>query len=326
MDSRTFIANKYVILEEIGRGNFGIVHKGEHVKSRMPVAIKMEPAASEYNTIKYEATILNYLYNNGCRVIPSVLWYGIYRDYKCLTMDYCDQTVQKYLQIAREKSAGSPFDYLKHVINIITNMVGIVAQVHKHQIIHRDIKPENFMIKGGELYIIDFGIASAVSNLEEIAREPSRETIIGSPKYISYFVHQGYEPMYRDDLISVGYCFFYFVLGSVPWTNISISLENNTQHGYQEIHVLHEKNQIRKKWKEWKNIEKILDSISKTYIEPDSAKYTPPPGREAPAEKISPDFKKLFMNIFEYFALCYNMQLDERPFYEELCQVLQKVV
>lgn len=319
------IANKYVILEEIGRGKFGIVHKGEHVKHRTWVAIKMESCASECNTIKYEATILNYLHNNGCRVIPSVLWYGIYRDYKCLTMDYYDQTIQQYIQSAKTKYVGSPIDYLKQVIKLVTNMVGILAQVHKHQIIHRDIKPDNFMLKGGELYIIDFGIASAISNLEEIDREPTRDTVIGSPKYISHFVHQGYEPMYRDDLISVGYCLFDFLLGSLPWSNISVSssssLENHTQQVYPEIHILHEKNLIRKKWKEWKNIEKILDTISLTYEDN--------PSREIQTTSIEPglsEVEKIFMNIFEYFALCYNLQFEERPVYEELYQVLQKTL
>jgi len=344
-----FIANKYVILEEIGRGKFGIVHKGEHIKHRTPVAIKMEPNSSHYNTIKYEATILNYLYNNGCRVIPSVLWYGIYRDYKCLTMDYYEQTVQKYLQSVKEKCKGSLVDYFKQVINLTTNMVGILAQVHKHQIIHRDIKPDNFMIKGGELHIIDFGIASAVPNIEEINRDPTRETVIGSPKYISYFVHQGYEPMYRDDLISVGYCIFYFILGALPWANISVPVGNIYQV-YPEIHILHEKNQCLKKWKEWKNIEKILDSlcqdigsVSLSYdnsSQDNSIKSTDigSEGGVGGNEDSNPDSRlrskkesevvsvatRMKMNIFEYFSLCYNLQIEEQPVYEELFQVLQK--
>ena len=299
----SLIANKYVIHKEIGRGKFGIVYKGEHVKHRTPVAIKMEPNTSTYNTIKYEATILNYLYNNGCRVIPSVLWYGIYIDYKCLTMNYYDQTIEQYLQLARDKYACSPIDYLKQVMKLLVNMVGILGEIHKHQIIHRDIKPENFMITSGELHMIDFGIASAVSNLEEINKEPTRDTMIGSPKYISYFIHQGYEPMYRDDLISVGYCFFYFAFGSLPWSNISS--DKSCQQVYPEIHILHEKNQERKKQKEWKNIELIVN----THLN---------------HKNSSPKYEEIFTNIFEYFSLCYNLELDEQPFYEELCQVLQK--
>ncbi len=308
------VANKYIILDEIGRGKFGIVYKGEHAKTRTPVAIKMEPNTSVYNTIKYEATILNYLHSNGCRVIPAVLWYGIYRDHKCLTMDYYDQSIDKYLQTAKAKYTGSPIDYLNQVIKLTINMVGILGQIHKHQIIHRDIKPENFMVKNGELHIIDFGISSAVDSTEEINKEPDRDTIIGSPKYISYFIHQGYEPMYRDDLISVGYCFFYFVMGSLPWNSGSVNSgsvnsgkNDYKQEVYQEIHILHEKNQTRKKWKQWENIQKIIDALNKKYKVSDSPKY-----------------EQIFTNIFEYFSLCYILQLEEQPYYEELCQVLQK--
>lgn len=301
------IANKYLIHGEIGRGKFGVVYKGEHLKYRTQVAIKMEQNTRTYNTIKYEATILNYLYNNGCRVIPSVLWYGIYSDYKCLTMNYYDQTIDQYLQLARNKYACSPIDYLKQVMKLIVNMVGILGQIHKHQIIHRDIKPENFMITAGELHIIDFGISSAVSNLEEINKQPTRDTIIGSPKYISYFIHQGYEPMYRDDLISVGYCFFYFAFESLPWSNISIKDNSSSiQHVYPEIHILNEKNQERKKQKEWKNIELIVNTLHLNH------------------KNSSSKYAEIFTNIFEYFTLCYSLELDEQPFYEELCQVLQK--
>jgi hypothetical protein len=100
-------------------------------------------------------------------------------------------------------------------------------------------------------------------------------------------------------------------MGSLPWSNISVSSssENHTQQVYPEIHILHEKNQVRKKWKEWKNIEKILETISKKYnvgaIHDNSS-------------------REIFMNMFEYFSLCYNLQFEERPVYQELYHVLQK--
>lgn len=305
----TVIANKYIIHDEIGRGKFGIVYKGEHFKHKTPVAIKTEPVSSEYNTIKYETTILNYLFSSGCRSIPAVLWYGIYDNYKCLTMDYYDQTIAQYLLSARSKYSAGSLDYLLQIMKLITNMVAIVGQIHKHQIIHRDIKPENFMLKDGNLYLIDFGIASAVDNLEDINKDPSRKTVIGSPKYISYFIHQGYEPMYRDDLISIGYCFFYFVMGKLPWDNSNITIVENHMPIYPEIHILHEKNQLRKKWKSWINIETLLEKLMEKHA-PLSLDNT------SKCEKI-------FENMFEYFSLCYNLQLEERPFYDELCKVLQ---
>jgi casein kinase 1 len=301
MAGRSLIGNKYVLLNEIGRGRFGTVYKGEHVKHKTPVAIKMEHQSQDITTIKYETTILNYLYSNGCRVIPSVLWYGVYGDYKCLTMDYYDQTVDQYIELARQKYASSPIDYLKQIIKILMNMVNILSQIHKHQIIHRDIKPENFMLKNGEIHLLDFGIAISVLSMDDIDKEPNRTTMIGSPKYVSYYVHQGYEPMYRDDLISVGYCFFYFINKELPWSNPPL-LENIST--VSELDLDHPKNQFRKKQKQWSNIESILHR----YIEKCA---------------VEPQHVQIYKNICEYFSLCYGLEIHEIPYYNELYQVLQ---
>ena len=308
MSERPIIGNKYVLLNEIGKGRFGTVYKGEHIKHGTPVAIKMEHQSLDLNTIKYETTILNYLYSNGCRVIPSVLWYGIYGDYKCLTMDYFNQTIDQYIELAHQKYVGSPIDYFKQIIKILMNMVNIIAQVHKHQIIHRDIKPENFMLKNGEIHLLDFGIAISILSTDDIDKDPNRTTIIGSPKYVSYYVHQGYEPMYRDDLISVGYCFFYFINKELPWSNPPL-LENlpAMQNPASELDLTHEKNLFRKKRKQWSNIESILTK----YIE----KWAKNPNQQ---------YVQVYKNIYEYFSLCYGLQIHEIPYYNELYRVLQE--
>ena len=341
------VANKYTITEKLGSGNFGTVFKGEHIKHKTPVAMKMELATNECNTIKYETTILNYLYTNGCRVVPAVIWYGIYGDYKCLTMDYYNQTIDQYIALVREKYTGSPLDYLKQIIKIIINMVSIIGNVHRHQIIHRDIKPENFMLKNTELYLIDFGIASAVPHVSEINTEPDRDTVIGSPKYISYYVHSGYEPMYRDDLISIGYCFFYFFLGKLPWDSlVDSSVHYSRDINLPQIHLLHEKNQLRKKWKQLNNIEKIMQNIMQPNLDiarlsghdishnfhpekllrsiPRAGETSNSGGRNELQNCHYTLYNDIYKNIFEYFELCYSLHVNDRPFYDELIQVLRK--
>ena len=178
------------------------------------------------------------------------------------------------------------------------------------------------MIKNDVIHLIDFGIAISVIPGEDTNTDAYRDTIIGSPKYISFYIHQGYEPMYRDDLISAGYCFFYFIENELPWSILplvrtpefgtsSSVLTNNSENPvhniYLETHILHEKNQFRKKKKQWTSIERIFYNLIEKWGHDENPQYT-----------------QLFTNVFEYFGLCYNLQLNEMPYYDELYKVLQK--
>ena len=72
------IGNKYIIEEKISSGQFGKVYKGKHKRTNEQVAIKCESLNSPILLIKQEATLLNYLYNKGCRNVPFVYYYGIF--------------------------------------------------------------------------------------------------------------------------------------------------------------------------------------------------------------------------------------------------------
>ena len=252
------IANKYMLLEKIGSGKFGIVYKGIHKKTQQHVAIKMENREQEMTTIKHESIILNHLYRKGCRDIPFVLWYGVYMDYTCLAMTYFERTLSE----CREKLINE-----KEKINkIMYRIVEIIENVHEHYVIHRDIKIDNFMILENEIFIIDFGMATFYID-EETAHIPykTREYITGTPKYISVHIHNGIEPSRRDDLISIGYLYLYLYYGNLPWTNIPDNLEHSN---YNNMHILNEKNMYIKGKKEWNNIlEYTLKSGCNKYFE-----------------------------------------------------------
>ena len=46
--------------------------------------------------------------------------------------------------------------------------------------------------------MIDFGMATYVTDEQPLQNQ---STVIGTPKWMSYFIHDGYQPHYRDDLI-----------------------------------------------------------------------------------------------------------------------------
>jgi serine/threonine protein kinase len=57
------INNKYKLIEKIGEGSFGAIYKGENVRTREKVAIKVEPIKEGINLLKNETKIYQYLSN-----------------------------------------------------------------------------------------------------------------------------------------------------------------------------------------------------------------------------------------------------------------------
>jgi serine/threonine protein kinase len=271
--------NKYLIECEIGKGKFGIVYKGSIRKNGKPVAIKMEQ--KQIATLRYEATILQYLTKCGLDCVPAVHWYGIYRDHKYLVMDYYDMTLQHYVDTMFKKY-GRNEKTAEQIDKLFDRMVDIVRNIHRCKIIHRDIKPDNFMICNSEIYLIDFGMATAVSDDAVISKDQLH--MVGTPTWMSYFLHDGYSPHYRDDLISVGYIYLSWN-GPLPWIKMmesstgkmmeSGNMESSTGKIMEPIidysDIRHPSHQMRKKYKTWLNIEmlcmnpKIRDFMYKLY-------------------------------------------------------------
>jgi serine/threonine protein kinase len=70
----SLIGNKYKLLEKIGEGAFGSIYKGENIRTRELVAIKVEPIKNNTKLLKNESIIYQYLINN--EGLPNVKWFG----------------------------------------------------------------------------------------------------------------------------------------------------------------------------------------------------------------------------------------------------------
>lgn len=135
--------------------------------------------------------------------------------------------VMDYFEISLENlDASAAVKY-----NIFRETFLILKSIHAKYVVHRDIKPGNIMLRrrgGGaaareyEPFLIDFGVAKVFVD-EEGEHIPNKKTadLIGTPKYVSVFVHERNEPSKRDDYISLGYVYFYMLRGggvrALPW-------------------------------------------------------------------------------------------------------------
>jgi serine/threonine protein kinase len=220
------LCNKYKLQEKIGNGKFGVVYKGIKIKTKENVAIKTETLRTEYKLLKNETSILKYLYDAGSRQIPIVYWFGILNEFTFMVMPLYEKSLH---HIATKKTIE-----IENIFKIMIQCIDIIESIHKHFVIHRDIKSQNFMMKDGELYLIDFGLATFFidENREHITNTCSQNSIIGTPTYVSFNIHKGNIPSRRDDLISLGYMFIFLYCAELPWSNIKTnnnSIENDNE-------------------------------------------------------------------------------------------------
>jgi serine/threonine protein kinase len=154
----------------------------------------------------------------------------------------------------------------------MTKMLDIIENIHCRDIVHRDLKPQNFMMDShNHIYLIDFGMATTFlssetgKHIEDNVSSSSscgRELLLGNPLYMSYNLYQGYEPVRRDDLISIGYMYLYFINGKLPWSHIHAPPPCSVLEGDKEtlpiLHVNHWKNQYYKQQKCWDSLYNVL--------------------------------------------------------------------
>jgi serine/threonine protein kinase len=212
------IVNKYEMGEEIKRGAFGCILKGLCIKKREPIAIKMEYGGIQ--SLKHEVKIMNYLATSGVKQIPNIYWYGIHNNHPCLVFTLYECSLFDYME-TREPT-------IEKMNILMIKAIDIIEHIHRFFVLHRDIKPQNFMIKNGDIFLIDFGLATFYidENGEHYQDKPC-DTIIGTPKFVSINVHLGHRYSRRDDLISLGYMYVYMILGNAPWFSQTGNIQTN---------------------------------------------------------------------------------------------------
>ena len=214
------IGKKYKVLEMIGEGAFGVILKGEHIRTRDKVAIKMERTSEQSFMLKNESKI--YLMLNKeeqpCG-FPNLRWFGKDEHFFYMVMDLLGESLVK-----PDSNADISFP-LNIVMKIGVQIVERIRVVHEKGLIHRDVKPENFLFglgrKSQTVHLIDFGFCkSYLDEKGEHASMMSGKNTIGTPNFVSINVHNGYSNSRRDDIESCIYVLLYLFLPLKEWNKM----------------------------------------------------------------------------------------------------------
>ncbi|CCE64369.1 hypothetical protein TPHA_0H01630 [Tetrapisispora phaffii CBS 4417] len=197
--------------EVIGRGKFGVVYKGYHVKTQQVYAIKVLNLDSESDEVEDVQREVQFL--SSLKQFPNIIrYFGSYlKDTNLwIIMDYCaGGSIRTLLR---------PGKIDEKYIGIIMREILIALQyIHKDNVIHRDIKAANVLVTNeGKVKLCDFGVAAQLNQTKL-----RRQTMAGTPYWMAPEVIM--EGAYYDtkaDIWSLGITAYEIATGNPPYCEI----------------------------------------------------------------------------------------------------------
>jgi serine/threonine protein kinase/tetratricopeptide (TPR) repeat protein len=219
------LAERYNIVEELGKGGMGFVYKVFDTKIQEDVALKvLKPEVAAHkdtitrfsNELKFARRITH---KNVCRMHDINEAAGTH----FITMEYVEgEDLKSVIKRMGKLKLGN-------VLSIALQVTDGLAEAHSLGIVHRDLKPQNIMIdKEGNAKIMDFGIARS----EEHKGLTAEGIVIGTPDYMSPEQVDGKKADQRADIYSLGVILYEMVTGKVPFfgdTAFSVALKHKSE-------------------------------------------------------------------------------------------------
>jgi serine/threonine-protein kinase len=203
----------YVIGEEVGRGAWGVVIKGEHRRLGRQVAIKQLPTAfaadpGVQRRFASEARLLASL--DHPHIVPI--------------FDYVEED-QLCLLVMELLPGGTVWDRVttegvtaEKACSIVLATCSALHYAHGKGILHRDIKPENLLFgAAGALKVTDFGIAKVLGGVETYATRTGE--VLGTPAYIAPEQALARELTPATDVYAVGTLLYELLSGQLPFAD-----------------------------------------------------------------------------------------------------------
>jgi serine/threonine protein kinase len=202
------LAGHYELVKHLGGGGFGqtFLARDSHLPGKPLCVVKqLKPATKDPASL----TVAKRLFDREAETLYRL---GSHDQIPRLLAHF-EQNQQFYL--VQEFIAGQPLDKEftagkklneAEVIDLLQDIMQVLAFVHRQHVIHRDIKPANLIrrSKDNKIVLIDFGAVKEVSSQTVVASgETSMTVAVGSPGYMPS-EQQAFHPRYSSDIYAVG--------------------------------------------------------------------------------------------------------------------------
>ncbi len=216
---------RYEILEELGRGGMGAVYRSYDKLTGMTVALKrviVAPEQLEFNSksgnIEFRIALVQEFQTLATLRHPniiSVLDYGFdEQGQPYFTMDYLQEAVP-----ITQSADGQP---IATRIDLLVQMLQALEYLHRRGVLHRDLKPDNVLVQDGQIRVLDFGLAVAQDDAQQINDES--DVVVGTLAYIAPEILKGSAATIQSDLYAAGMIAYEVFSGDYPYRTKTVSL------------------------------------------------------------------------------------------------------
>jgi serine/threonine-protein kinase len=100
---------------------------------------------------------------------------------------------------------------------LVATVADALQYAHDQGVVHRDMKPENILLSGEQVLVADFGVARAVSEVQD--KLTATGMVVGTPTYMSPEQASGDKQIDgRSDIFGLGCVLYEMLAGEPPFT------------------------------------------------------------------------------------------------------------
>jgi len=205
----------YDLLDEIGAGAYGVIHRALQPVVGREVAVKVihrQYANDPAFIRRFETEAQTIARLEHPHIVPL---YDFWRDPDGAYL------VMRLLRGGNLLTAlaNGPWS-VERTRTLLDQISAALAAAHQQGIIHRDIKPANILFdESGNAYLSDFGIAKDLHNNQGLTTDGS---MLGTPDYISPEQIQEVPVSPQSDIYSLGAVLYEMLTGEKPFPDVSL--------------------------------------------------------------------------------------------------------